>query len=193
MKSFFKEAHWLNLEYLFNQIIKLVAWLLTLLKNVILSLNETPFKILFFIFAFAFLFFIVFIFFKFLRLKRKAKKFSRIRFGKEDNSPKIRTTKWVEIKSKINSEAVEDRKEAILMADNILDEIFSGIGFKGDSLGEKLKQVEPSDFKSLQEVLMACKIKDKIVHGEAGFEISKEETDDALSKYEKGLKELKYL
>lgn len=193
MKTIYKDVHWLNLEYLFNQIIRLVAWILTLLKNIILSLNETPFKILFFILASGFFIFIALIFFKFLKLKRKAKKFSRIRFNKEDNSPKIRTTKWMEIKSKINSEAIEDRKEAILMADKILDEIFSGIGFKGDSLGEKLRQVELSDFKSLQDVLMACEIKDKIVHGGEGFEISKEETDEVLSKYEKGLKELKYL
>lgn len=193
MREFYKEAHWLNLEYLFNQIIKLIAWILMLLKKLVLSLDEMPFKIPFFVLAFAFVIFIALIFFKFLRLKRRTKKFSRIRFSQEDNSPKIRTTKWTEIKSKINSESIEDKKEAILMADNILDEIFSGIGFKGDTLAEKLRQVEPSDFKSLQDALSACDTKAKIVRGGAGFEISKEEADSALSKYEKGLKELKYL
>ena len=41
------------------------------------------------------------------------------------------------------------------MADGILDEIFLGIGFKGDGLGDKLRQVESSDFNSLQDVLSA--------------------------------------
>lgn len=193
MKTIYKESHWLNLEYLFNQIIKLVAWLLMFLKKVVLSLNEMPFKIFFFFLAFISLFLIVFIFLKFLRLKRKFKKFSRIRFSKEDNSPKIRTTKWMEIKSKINSDSTEERKEAIIMADGILDEIFSGIGFKGDGLGEKLRQVEPSDFSSLQDVLSACSIRIKIARKGVDFEISKEEAEEALLKYEKGLKELKYL
>lgn len=193
MKTIYKESHWLNLEYLFNQIIKLVAWLLMFLKKVVLSLNEMPFKIFFFFLAFISLFLIVFIFLKFLRLKRKFKKFSRIRFNKEDNSPKIRTTKWIEIKSKINSDSAEERKEAVIMADGILDEIFSGIGLKGNSLGEKLRQVEPSDFNSLQDVLDACNTRIKIAREGADFEISKEEAEEALSKYEKGLKELKYL
>ena len=193
MKAIYKEAHWLNLEYLFNQIIRLVAWLLSLIKKVILSLNDMPFKIFFLLLAFIALFIIVLVFFKFLRLKRKTKKFSRIRFINESNSPKGRLTKWVEIKGKINSNLAEERKEAIIMADGILDEIFLGIGFKGDGLGDKLKQVESSDFNSLQDVLSAHNTRTKIACEGADFEISQEEAEDALAKYEKGLKELKYL
>ena len=193
MKAIYKEAHWLNLEYLFNQIIRLVAWLLSLIKKVILSLNDMPFKIFFLLLAFIALFIIVLIFFKFLRLKRKTKKFSRIRFINESDSPKGRLMKWTEIKGKINSNLAEERKEAIIMADGILDEIFLGIGFKGDGLGDKLKQVEPSDFNSLQDVLSACNTRTKIAREGADFEISQEEAEDALAKYEKGLKELKYL
>ena len=193
MKAIYKEAHWLNLEYLFNQIIRLAVWLSLLIKKVILSLNDMPFKILFLLLAFIALFIIVFIFFKFLRLKRKTKKFSRIIFINESNSPKGRLAKWSEIKSKINSNLAEERKEAIIMADGILDEIFLGIGFKGDGLGDKLRQVEPSDFNSLQDVLNAIKTRTKIAREGADFEISQEEAEGALAKYEKGLKELKYL
>ena len=193
MEKIYKEVHWLNLEYLFNQIISLIAWLLTLLKKIILSLNEMPFKIFFFFLSFVAIFIILFIFLKFLRLKRKTRTFSRIRFSKDDNSPKGRSTKWTEIKSKINSDSVEDRRDAIIMADGILDEIFSGIGFKGDGLGEKLRQVEPSDFDNFQDVLSAYGVRAKIARDGVDFEISKEEAEDALSKYEKGLKELKYL
>jgi len=193
MKTIYQEVHWLNLEYLFSKIISLIMWLLILLKKIILSLNEMPFKIFFFFLSFVAIFIILFIFLKFLRLKKKVKKFSRIRFSKEDNSPRVRSTKWTEIKSKINSDNAEDRKDAVVMADSILDEIFSGIGFKGDGLGEKLRQVEPSDFDNLQDVLSAYNVRAKIARGGVSFEISKEESEDTLSKYEKGLKELKYL
>ncbi|MEK7142501.1 MAG: hypothetical protein AAB818_02860, partial [Patescibacteria group bacterium] len=183
MKAIYKEAHWLNLEYLFNQIIRLMVWLLSLIKKVILSLNDMPFRIFFLLLASIALFFLVLIFFKFLRLKRKMKKFSRIRFGSESNSPKERSTKWMEIKSKISSDMVEERKSAIIMADGILDEIFLGIGFNGDGLGEKLRQVEPSDFNSLQDVLSAYGVRTKIAREGADFEISQEEAEDALAKY----------
>ena len=51
MKAIYKEAHWLNLEYLFNQIIRLMVWLLSLIKKVILSLNDMPFRIFFLLLA----------------------------------------------------------------------------------------------------------------------------------------------
>ena len=62
-----------------------------------------------------------------------------------------------------------------------------------DGLGEKLKNIEPSDFASLQDVWEAYKIRSRIAREGARFEISREEVKSALAQYEKGLKELKYL
>jgi len=88
---------------------------------------------------------------------------------------------------------IEDWKEAIIIADSILDDIFSRMGYKMDGLGEKLKNIEPIDFENLQEVWDAYKIRSKIAREGVNFEISHEEAKSALAKYEKGLKELKYI
>ena len=87
-----------------------------------------------------------FLFYKLLRLKRKIKVASIVTFKEEEKLSKDRAIKWQDIKNKINSDSAEDWKEAIIMADSILDDIFSRIGFKMDGLGEKLKNIEPSRF-----------------------------------------------
>ncbi len=185
--------HWLNLEYLFNQLLNLIRWFWILIKKLILLLIDVPFKVYFFIVAFVFIFIAGFIFYKFMRLKRKIKIFSTISFKDDEKLPKGRSGKWEEIKSKADSDDVKDRKEALVMADSILDGIFFRMGFKMDGLGEKLKNIEPNDFASLQDIWDAYKVRSKIAREGASFEISKEEANDALAKYEKGLKELKYL
>lgn len=185
--------HWLNLEYLFNQLFNLLRWLWILIKKLILLLGDVPVKIFFLIAGFIFIALIGLIFYKLTRLKRKIKVASVVRFKEEEKLSKDRIIKWKDIKDKINSDNIEDWKEAIIVADSILDDIFSRIGYKMDGLGEKLKNIEPSDFASLQDVWDGYKVRSKIASEGANFRISHKEAKDALAKYEKGLKELKYL
>lgn len=188
-----KKIHWLNLEYLFDQLLNLLRWLWLLIKKLILLLADTPLKIFFLIAGFIFLAVLAFLFYKLTMLKRKIKVASIVTFKEEEKLPQDRAGKWEDIKNKINSDSVEDWKEAIVMADSILDDIFSRMGFKMDGLGEKLKNIEPSDFESLQDVWDGYKVRSRIAREGASFKISHEEAKDALAKYEKGLKELKYL
>jgi len=188
-----KEVKWLNLEYLFDRLLNLLRWLWILIKKLILLLADVPIKAYFIIAGFVFLAVMVFLFFKLLKLKRKIKVASIVSFKEEEKLSKDRSGKWKDIKNKINSDNIEDWKEAIIAADSILDDIFSRIGYKMDGLGEKLKNIEPSDFESLQEVWDAYKVRSRIAQEGANFEISREEAKSALAKYEKGLKELKYI
>lgn len=185
--------HWLNLEYLFNQILKLIKWLIYLIKKLILLLADVPFKIYFFIVAFIFIIVIGVIFYRLKKLDRKIKVRSLIRFEEGEKLSIERVEKWKNIENKINSDSIEDWKEAIVEADSILNDIFSRMGFKMDGLGEKLKNIEPGDFESLQDVWDAYKIRSRVAREGASFKISQEEAKAALAKYKKGLKELKYL
>ena len=189
----FRETKWLNLEYLFDQLLNLLRWLWILIKELILLLADVSIKMYFIIAGFVFLGVMVFLFFKLLKLKRKIKVASIVSFKEEEKLSKDRSGKWKDIKNKINSDNIEDWKEAIIAADSILDDIFSRMGYKMDGLGEKLKNIEPSDFASLQEVWDAYKVRSIIAREGANFKISKEEAKDTLVKYEKGLKELKYI
>ena len=84
-------------------------------------------------------------------------------------------------------------KKPSLLRDSILDDIFSRMGYKMDGLGGKLKNIEPADFASLQDAWDAYKVRSRIAREGANFKISQEEVKNTLAKYEKGLKELKYI
>ena len=188
-----KEVKWLNLEYLFNQIIYWTKQFLVLIKKLALLLTDVPFKICFLAAGLFFIAAMSFLFFKLRKLERKIKVASMVNFKEEEKLPQDRSSKWKDIKNKINSDSVENWKEAIIAADSILDDIFSRMGYKMDGLGEKLKNIEPSDFASLQDVWDAYKVRSRIAREGAHFDISHEEAKSALAKYEKGLKELKYI
>ena len=188
-----QKIRWLNLEYLFDRLFYWIKQFWILIKKLIILLADVPIKAYFIIAGFVFLAVMAFLFFKLRKLKRKIKVASIVSFKEEEKLSKDRAIKWKDIKNKINSDSIEDWKEAIIMADSILDDIFSRIGYKMDGLGEKLKNIEPSDFESLQEVWDAYKVRSRIAQEGANFEISHEEAKSALAKYEKGLKELKYI
>ena len=188
-----QKIRWLNLEYLFDRLFYWIKQFWILIKKLIILLADVPIKAYFIIAGFVFLAVMAFLFFKLRKLKRKIKVASIVSFKEEEKLSKDRAIKWKDIKNKINSDSIEDWKEAIIMADSILDDIFPRIGYKMDGLGEKLKNIEPSDFASLQDVWEAYKIRSRIAREGARFEISREEVKSALAQYEKGLKELKYL
>ena len=188
-----QKIRWLNLEYLFDRLFYWIKQFWILIKKLIILLADVPIKAYFIIAGFVFLAVMAFLFFKLRKLKRKIKVASIVSFKEEEKLSKDRAIKWKDIKNKINSDSIEDWKEAIIMADSILDDIFSRIGYKMDGLGEKLKNIEPIDFENLQEVWDAYKIRSRIAREGAHFEISHDEAKDTLAKYEKGLKELKYI
>lgn len=106
--------------------------------------------------------------------------------------PVKRMRRWQAVLEKIESVNPSDWKLAVIEADNIVDEIIKHIGYQGTSFGERLMQIEPSDFDNLQNVWEAHKIRNRIAH-EAGHALGQDEARRAIALFEKALKELKYL
>ncbi|MEK7133067.1 MAG: hypothetical protein AAB771_00030 [Patescibacteria group bacterium] len=104
-----------------------------------------------------------------------------------------RNTRWQEVKKRLGSENSSDWKFAILEADGILDDVMKKIGYPGANLGERLVNIEPSDFDSLSEVWEAHKVRNRLAHEAADFKLSKERAEEVVALYEKGLKELEYI
>jgi hypothetical protein len=104
-----------------------------------------------------------------------------------------RLTKWDGVTRRMASRNASDWNMAILEADSLFDEITKRIGYRGDSLGERLKNIEPSDFDSLQDVWEAHKVRNRIAHEGADYKIARDEAERVIKLFEKGLKELQYL
>lgn len=99
---------------------------------------------------------------------------------------------WQKILAKSASENESDRKVALIAADTLIEKILALAGYSGENLGEKLKNIEPSDLDSLQDLWEAHKIRNRIAH-EADYKLSREDATRALALYEKALRELEYI
>ena len=63
-----QKTRWLNLEYLFDQILNLLRWPWILIKKLIILLADVPIKAYFIIAGFVFIAVMAFLFFKFRQL-----------------------------------------------------------------------------------------------------------------------------
>ena len=99
---------------------------------------------------------------------------------------------WDKILAGGKSENENDRKQAVISADSLIEKILGMAVYSGENLGEKLKNIEPADLDSLDALWEAHKIRNRIAH-EAGYQLLKEDSEKALALFEKALKELEYI
>jgi hypothetical protein len=101
--------------------------------------------------------------------------------------------RWVRVTEHINSENESDWRLAILEADLILEDILNKIGYKGENIGDKLKNVEKSDFHTLDLAWEAHKVRNQIAHAGGDFRIDKKEAKRIISLYEEVFKEFHFI
>jgi len=101
----------------------------------------------------------------------------------------VHNKRWAKVETLINSHNVNDWKQAIIEADIILDEMLEKMGFKGDTIAEKLKQVEESDFLTLNYAWEAHKIRNKIAHEGSNYVLGKNTADKTIDSFRKVFKE----
>lgn len=83
-----------------------------------------------------------------------------------------------------------DWKLAIIEADIILDDALKQRGYAGNSLGERLKSVPPSQLNALNEAWEAHKVRNRIAHEGADFVLTKRIAEDTISRYRRVFNEL---
>lgn len=99
------------------------------------------------------------------------------------------TTKWEKIIKLSNSENQSDWRLAIIEADIILDELLRKLQLPGETIGEKLKAIEPSDFLTIDAAWEAHKARNMITHNGSDFLINQREVIRIISLYESVFKE----
>lgn len=101
--------------------------------------------------------------------------------------------RWQSIVEHADSENPNDWKVAILEADILLDELLDRLGYHGDSMGEKMKQIEKSDFLTLDKAWEAHKIRNAIAHEGSQFLINKREVLRVIELYKEVFDEFYYV
>jgi len=96
---------------------------------------------------------------------------------------------WSKIKGRLESGSESEYKLAVIEADSILNDILERMGFKGETLGNRLKQVTTAILPSIEEVGEAHKIRNNIVH-DPDYKLTLDQTQKALEIYERALRDL---
>ncbi len=183
---------YLNLEYWFNRFFEFLASLPEKLLAFLDWLARFHLKTVSIVVSIVLAFAIIFVVCKIIRLRKK-KIVSYLDFFTEEELPETRLKRWNEIKRHLDGDNPIEWKMAIIEADSLIDDIMKRIGYKGETLAERLKTIEPSDFENLQNIWEAHKIRNRIVHEPGKMELDRSTAQAAIEKYEKALRELKYL
>ena len=107
--------------------------------------------------------------------------------------PEVVNEKWQRVLVHINSANPSDWKLAILECDIMLGEILEKMGYMQESIGEKLKSIEPSDFTNIENAWEAHKIRNSIAHEGSEFLINEREAKRVIGLYETVFREFEYI
>lgn len=96
--------------------------------------------------------------------------------------------RWSEVEKHINSEREAEWKFAVIEADKLMDDVIKSAGFLGDSMGDRLMNVQPGQIVSIDDIWEAHKIRNRLVH-DANYFLRYGEARRAVDLYRKALNE----
>jgi hypothetical protein len=99
------------------------------------------------------------------------------------------STKWQSVLKKIEGADENSWKMAVVEADSVFDDLLKKMGYEGEDMGERLKQISPAEIPNLSEIWQAHKIRNRIVH-EPDFRLTKFQAEQMVGVYYRLLKDL---
>ena len=149
----------------------------------------TVFSILF---SFVMIFVVVYYISKFIKIKEEM--LERVTDLKDEvlsTKEAFENKKWNLVQEHISSDDPNKWKLAILEADIILSDLLDTFQLPGESIGEKLKAVEASDFTNIENAWEAHKIRNAIAHQGSEFLITQREAKRVIGLYQTVFEEFK--
>lgn len=103
---------------------------------------------------------------------------------KKDGEYVSHNERWQRTLQYLFSVNATDWKLAIIEADSMLEALLDQLGFKGDSLGDKLKSTTQETFRSLPTAWEVHTIRNRIAHEGSAFPVSQHEAKRVIALYE---------
>jgi hypothetical protein len=189
----FLDSKYLNPGYLFNHgyIFIVQVWNFVF-SNQAIGITRT---VLFFLA----LFFLTIIFYSLIRMteiREKEHKFllheiEEYAHNKEEYEKRLheevggsKNEHWGKVLDYLFSQHSSDWKLSIIEADSMLEKLLDQLGFKGESLGDKLKSADQDSFPQLTAAWEVHTIRNRIAHEGLAFELSQHEAKRVIALYE---------
>ncbi len=100
---------------------------------------------------------------------------------------------WERVLGHANSENESEWRLAILEADIMLNDLLEKLSLPGDTMAEKLKSVEKTDFTTIDMAWEGHKIRNRIAHDGASFQLSSHETKRVIGLYKQVFEEFRII
>ena len=106
--------------------------------------------------------------------------------GSRSNLDKVTIRRqWAKVRSLVGN---TEPQFAVIEGDKVFDNALKQLGFKGETMGDRLKSAQPS-IKNINDVWSAHKLRNRLVH-EPDVDISMRDVQTALSSFEKALRQM---
>ena len=97
--------------------------------------------------------------------------------------------RWKHVELLMSSHNPSDWRQAVIEADVMLEDMLDKMGYPGVSIGDKLKNIEKSDFETLDRAWEAHKVRNRIAHDGSEYKISFDEVSRVIGLYHDVFKE----
>lgn len=101
--------------------------------------------------------------------------------------------RWHRILEQANSDSEKAARLAILEADIMLNELLDVLGYRGETMGDKMRGVDRANFNTIDLAWEAHRIRNKIAHEGDAHPINAREVRRVISLYEKVFKEFNFI
>ncbi len=189
----FLDSRYFDPGYLFNQGVKYIHIFFTyILSDQVTNLGRT---ILFFLTMF-FLIIICYTIIRMFEIRAKERKhlhheIAEYAHNKAEYEKHLReevggskNERWSKTLSYLFSQHASDWKLAIIEADSMLESLMEQLGFRGETLGDRLKLANQDNFPNLTIAWEVHTVRNKIAHEGLAFELSQHEAKRVIALYE---------
>lgn len=104
-----------------------------------------------------------------------------------------RNERWENVKELLESDNANDWRQAILEADIMLHEMLERMGYEGEGVGERLKQIDRSDFQTLDKAWEAHKARNAVAHEGAGYSLTRRQARKIIDQFREVFEEFYYI
>ncbi len=101
--------------------------------------------------------------------------------------------RWTMTLGYLFSQHASDWKLAIIEADSMLESLMEQLGFRGETLGDRLKMANQENFPNLTIAWEVHTIRNRIAHEGLTFEVSQHEAKRVIALYEQIFREYGYI
>lgn len=193
LEGSFLGSKYFDPTYLFNQA---YAFFQGIFSHTIVSQVKNLFYFIIFLLAVFFTFLIVYCAVRVLEIRKKEQKhleheiaeYARRQAERERSAQTSGASsanpRWAETLNYLFSNNPSDWKLAIIEADSMLEGLLDQLGFRGESLGDKLKSASQDQFRNLPTAWEVHTIRNRIAHEGASYAISQHEAKRVIALYE---------